>query len=165
MSLITHRIWLKVKFIAGSFYIDIAKTDFPNNIGGETKDNRGRIFSLISIYALFPMLYVPMNIYLLWMWYRTRQWDTLVNKLIYIQRICGILYFIGCLVDYFFRLDGMTFSFFSPAKLLFLLDDLLQVSNLYLPNIPTGHGHSQVDMCQVPHQLPYKILSMFWTSI
>ena len=82
----------------------------------------GRISSLISIYALFPMLlletmlYVPMNIYLLWMWYRTGQWDTLVNKLICIQRICGILYSVGCLVDFFFRLDGMTFSFFSPAN-------------------------------------------------
>ena len=62
-------------------------------------------------------LYVSMNIYLLWMWHKTGQLDTLVNKLVCIQRVCGILYSVGCLVDYFFRLDETKISFYFPANI------------------------------------------------
>ena len=74
---------------------------------------------VLSYYVMFPillletLLYVLMNIYLLWTWFMMGQWDTIVNKLISIQTICGILFAIGRAVDLFFRLNDMTPSFIS----------------------------------------------------
>jgi hypothetical protein len=76
---------------------------------------------MISKYTMFPMLlmetmlYVPMNLYLLWMWFSTGQWDTIVNKLISIQTLCGILFTVGKVVDYYLRLDGVPPSFLLPT--------------------------------------------------
>ena len=72
--------------------------------------------ALLSIFvskvAMFPLLvlevtiYVSLNCRLLWMWYRTSEWDTIVNKFLFINRICGILYMVGCPVDFWLRLYG-----------------------------------------------------------
>ena len=62
---------------------------------------------VLGNYVMFPillvetLLYVLMNIYLLWAWFMTGQWDTIVNKLISIQTICGILFSLGRAVDFF----------------------------------------------------------------
>ena len=60
------------------------------------------------------MLYVPMNMYLLWMWFSTGQWDTIVNKLISIQTLCGILFTIGRTLDCFLRQNSLTPAFLDP---------------------------------------------------
>ena len=79
------------------------------------------VFSLfISKYALFPLLvgeaiiYVCLNSRLLWIWYITGEWDTIVNKFIFLQRIWGIIYMVGCVVDFWIRLYGLdTVTFMS----------------------------------------------------
>ena len=77
--------------------------------------------NFISKYVLYPLLlletllYVLMSLYLLWTWYSTGQWDTIVNKLISIQALCGIIITLGRVVDYFFRLYGLQPSFMLPT--------------------------------------------------
>ena len=68
--------------------------------------------TFISKYAMFPLLvvemviFVSMNSRLLWIWFYNGDWDTIVNKFIIINRICGVIYIIGCVVDYWLRLYG-----------------------------------------------------------
>ena len=78
---------------------------------------------LLSRYAMFPILgletliYLPMNIFLLCIWYREGEFLTVVNKIIGIQRVCGILYSAGCFLDYFFRVYGIPISSDSLSTL------------------------------------------------
>ena len=80
---------------------------------------------LLSRYALFPILgletliYLPMNIFLLCIWYREGEFQTVVNKIIGIQRVCGILYSTGCFLDYLFRVYGLPISSLSLPTLCF----------------------------------------------
>ena len=76
--------------------------------------------TFISKYAMYPLLivemvtYVMMSSRLLWIWYSHKELNTIVNKLIFIQRIFGIIHCIGIIVDYGIRLYGPTsFSFIS----------------------------------------------------
>ena len=71
----------------------------------------------ISRYILSPILfvetalYVPLNLKLLWVWFKAGQWDTIVNKLINIQTLCGILFTLTRTIDYFLRQNRITPSF------------------------------------------------------
>ena len=47
-----------------------------------------------------------MDLYFLWTWFITDQWDTIVNKMISIQTLCVILHTLGRVIDYYFRLGG-----------------------------------------------------------
>ena len=60
---------------------------------------------------LETLFYVPMNLYLLWIWYITGQWDTIVNKLISIQTLCGIILTLSRAVDVHFRFGSSHSSF------------------------------------------------------
>ena len=69
------------------------------------------LFSLfLSKYAMFPVLLVEVVIYvvlngnLLWTWFSTGEWDSIVNKFFFLQRIWGILYMVGCATDFWIRL-------------------------------------------------------------
>jgi hypothetical protein len=79
--------------------------------------------NLISEYAMFPILgvetvlYTTMNIYLLWIWYTHGQFGTIINKIMGIQRICGVFYSVGCLLDYFLHIYGEPISFISQPTL------------------------------------------------
>ena len=70
---------------------------------------------------MYPMLlvetmfYITMNTYLLWLWFITGQWGTIVNNLISIQHVCGILITLGRVVDFYFRLYGLNPSSMSLA--------------------------------------------------
>ena len=74
---------------------------------------------IISKFAMFPLLVVEMllvvylNLYLIWIWYRTGQWDTVVNKFIIMQRMAIISIMIALVMDYSIRL-------FRPQTLLFM---------------------------------------------
>ena len=67
---------------------------------------------MISNYAMFPLLVlatlalVPLNIYLIWEWVSKGQYDTIVNKLICIQRVFWTIYYLGVLVDFYLILQG-----------------------------------------------------------
>ena len=97
---------------------DILSTD-PGTIVGITTSNYKELIkielssvlsSFISNYAMFPLLvvevviYVCLNSRLLWIWFSNGQFDTVVNKFILVQRISGIIYMIGCVVDFGLRL-------------------------------------------------------------
>ena len=77
--------------------------------------------TFVSKNAMFPllvvemMLYVSMNSRLLWIWFSTGEWDTIVNKFIIIQRTGGIIYMVGCVVDYGLRLYILESFTFLPA--------------------------------------------------
>ena len=66
----------------------------------------------ISKNAMYPLLvvevviFVYLNSRLLWMWYSAGEFNTNVNKLIFILRILGIIHEIGCVVDFGIRLYG-----------------------------------------------------------
>ena len=81
-----------------------------------TRENNFFKSDALAKYALFPILsletiiYITMNIFLLWIWYKSGEFVTIVNKLIGIQRLFGILYSFGCLLDYFYRVYGTSVS-------------------------------------------------------
>ena len=72
-------------------------------------------------YTMFPillvetMVYLPMNGYLIWLWFTTGQWDSIVNKLITIQTLSGIMLTIGRLVDFYLRLHAWHPSVMKPS--------------------------------------------------
>ena len=77
----------------------------------------------ISKNAMFPLLtleviiYVKMHCHLAWVWYSTGELDTIVNKFLFLQRIWGILYMVGCFVDFFIRIySEPSFTFISSAN-------------------------------------------------
>ena len=69
------------------------------------------ISDIISNYVMYPvflvesLLYIPMHLYLLWLWFSKDQLGTIVNKLICIQTLCGILLNLGRIIDYYLRLS------------------------------------------------------------
>ena len=76
--------------------------------------------TFVSKYAMFPLLvaeviiHVLLNIRLLWIWYSSGEWDTIVNKFLFLQRIYIIIYMLGCPVDFWLRLYGHnTFTYIS----------------------------------------------------
>ena len=87
----------------------------------EDKEDRNSLVSLfLSKYILLPIILVEVTIYvslnsrLLWTWYFTGEWNTIVNKFLFLQRIWGIIYMVGCPVDFGLRLFGdMTFTLIS----------------------------------------------------
>jgi hypothetical protein len=69
------------------------------------------VFSVtISKFVMFPLLVleamavVCMNVYLLWVWYQTGKWNTVVNKFIIMQRIVIMSVQIATVIDYSIRL-------------------------------------------------------------
>ena len=66
---------------------------------------------MFPILLVETVLYVPMNMYLLWKWFSNGRWDTIVNKLISIQTLCGILFTLGRTFDCFLRQNSLTPSF------------------------------------------------------
>ena len=76
--------------------------------------------SYMNKYAMFPLLvvettiYVALNTLLLYIWYSTGEWDTIVNRFLCLQRIWAMIYLTGCPVDFGLRLFGeITFTFIS----------------------------------------------------
>ena len=74
--------------------------------------------SFVSKFAMFPLLtceviiYVVLNLRLLYIWYCTGMWGTIVNRFLCLQRIWGIIYIIGCPLDFWIRLYGTnTYTF------------------------------------------------------
>ena len=74
---------------------------------------------MYPILLLETSIYVPMNAYLLWTWFSKGQCNTIVNKLISIQTLCGILLTLGRVVDYYFRLYGAQPSTMTPSAYCF----------------------------------------------
>ena len=70
---------------------------------------------MFPLLVMETLLYVPMNLYLLWTWIAREKRDTLVDKLICLQRVCGIVYCTGSFVDYYFRLTGVHLTSMSLA--------------------------------------------------
>ena len=77
------------------------------------KQELSHIFSAtISKFVMFPLLVVEMvvvvylNSYLLWVWYITGQWNTIVNKFIIMQRLVISSILISLVTDYSIRLLG-----------------------------------------------------------
>ena len=66
----------------------------------------------ISKNAMYPLLvvevviFVYLNSRLLWIWYSAGEFNTIVNKLIFILRFLGIINELGCVVDFGIRLYG-----------------------------------------------------------
>ena len=61
------------------------------------------------MYPLLVMLtfvFVIMNLYLLYTWICSGQYDTIINKFICIKQFCWTLYSLGCVLDFYLRLDG-----------------------------------------------------------
>ena len=77
---------------------------------------------MISNYAMFPLLVlatlalVPLNIYLIWEWVSRGQYDTIVNKLICIQRAFWTFYYLGVVVDFYLRLQGFRPAFLTESN-------------------------------------------------
>ena len=109
----------------------------------------------ISKYAMYPVVVVEMVIYvslsthLLWMWYSNGEFDTIVNKLIFIQRIFGIFDTTGLVVDYvqYTTIWSFIFQLHINRKLLRLLDYLLQVNVLWSNGVLFCQRFHQVSMC------------------
>ena len=77
------------------------------------KQELSHVFSAtISKFVMFPLLVVEtmavvyMNVYLLWVWYQTGKWNTIVNKFIIMQRMCIISINTSLVIDYSIRLFG-----------------------------------------------------------
>ena len=91
-------------------------------IGLTTMDISSLKSDLISKYAMLPMLfienllYLPMNTYLLWVWFIKEKRATMVDKHLCLQRGIATIYCAGTVVDYYFRLYGVSLSFMSSAN-------------------------------------------------
>ena len=65
--------------------------------------------TIVSKYLVYPLLAIEMvvqislNSNLMYCWYTQGGFNTMVNKIIVIQRVCGSLYSLGCLIDFYFR--------------------------------------------------------------
>ena len=83
---------------------------------------RSQLSKMISEYAMFPLLvmisiiYVPMNLYLLYTWISSSPCNSIVNKIICFQRVLWIVYCIESVVDFFLILNGLYPSFMSLAN-------------------------------------------------
>ena len=102
---------------------NMREEDISLNILDTNLDLKSLYSTFISKYAMFPLLvvemviFVSMNSRLLWIWFSNGDWDTIVNKFIIINRICGVIYIIGCVVDYWLRLHGSeTFTYMSDDR-------------------------------------------------
>ena len=61
-------------------------------------------FVMFSLLLVETMVVVYLNVYLLWVWYETGQWNTIVNKFIIMQRIVIISINVSLVIDYSIRL-------------------------------------------------------------
>ena len=132
-------LFVSVSLILGLVYFsprefmeeDLSKTKFYYNTRVDQQDIdlmikmelSTELSMFISKYALYPVvvsqmvIYISLSSHLLWRWYSKGEFDTIVNKIIFIQRILGIFNHIGWVVDYGIRLYGpSSFSFISTEN-------------------------------------------------
>ena len=76
----------------------------------------------ISKFCVFPIvviqafIYICLNINLVWMWYTSGELNTIINKFIFLQRFWGIIYNIGSVLDFQFRLFGTGYVAFMSQE-------------------------------------------------
>ena len=106
-------LFLFVCLILGLVYFSPSEFTENADFDSTMREELSTEFSLfISRYAIYPILVVEMVIYvslnsnLLWSWYMAGELDTIVNKIISMQRMLGIFSTFGWTVDYGTRLFG-----------------------------------------------------------